>query len=264
MILIIMLIVKIPSEQGSLGKNAGCAEAPDIILDRLSKQKVKFSAEEIPVFENDIIATDESIYKNAKRLLGKKPVFVGGDHSITYALFRAFSEVYGAKNSALVVFDAHADATQVFKPVSHEDMNRMLVEEGILKRQNLLLVGLRKIWEQEAEWLREKKINVIRAVEIRKNIANAVSKIEEFAKNPEIRHIYISVDADVFDPGIMPATGYLEEKGLDENEFFGLLDALLNSKKVKAADFVEYNPKKDIDEKGLGLTVRVLNSFVHI
>src|SRR3989338_9386205 len=73
-----MLIVKIRSEQGSLGKNSGCAEAPDIILNRLGKQGVKFSAEEIPVFKNDIIATDESIYKGAKRILGKKPVFVGG------------------------------------------------------------------------------------------------------------------------------------------------------------------------------------------
>jgi len=257
-----MLIVKIPSEQGSLGKNSGCAEAPDIILNKLSRQNVKFNIGEIPVFKSDIIATDESIYKNAKKLLGKKPVFVGGDHSITYALFRAFSETYGRENSALVVFDAHADATQIFKPVSHEDMNRVLVEEGILKRQNLLLVGLRKIWEQEAEWLREKKINVVRAVEIRKNIANAISRIGEFAKNPEIKHIYISVDADVFDPEIMPATGYLEEKGLNESEFFTLLDALQKSGKIKAADFVEYNPGKDIDGKGFGLAAAVLNKLL--
>src|SRR3989338_153377 len=256
-----MLIVKIPSEQGSLGKNSGCAEAPDIILNRLGKQNVKFNIGEIPVFENDIIATDESIYKGAKRILGKKPVFIGGDHSITYALFRAFSEVYGAKNSALVVFDAHADATQIFKPVSHEDMNRVLIEEGILKRQNLLLVGLRKIWEQEAEWLREKKINVIRAVEVRKNIENAISRIGEFAKNPEIKSIYISVDADVFDPEIMPATGYLEEKGLNESEFFTLLDALQKSGKIKAADFVEYNPRKDINENGLKVIVKILKAL---
>ncbi len=259
-----MMLVRIASEQGSLGKNLGCAEAPDVILNRLSKQKIKFTAEEIPVFKNDIIATDEGIYKNGKKLLGRKPVFVGGDHSITYALFKAFSETYGREDSARVVFDAHADAMQGINPVSHEDMNRSLVEDGVLKKQNLLLIGLRKVWEQEAEWLREKKINIIRAVEIRKNIAKAISKIAEFSKNPGIKHIYISVDADVFDPSIMPATGYLEEKGLNEKEFFELLDVLLGSKKIKGADFVEYNPQKDIDEKGLGLAVRVINSFAHL
>lgn len=256
-----MLIVKIRSEQGSLGKNSGCADAPNIILNKLGKQKVKFSAEEIPVFKNDIIATDESIYRDGKKLLSRKPIFVGGDHSITYALFKAFSETYGRESSALVVFDAHADAMQGINPVSHEDMSRSLVEDGILKKQNLLLIGLRKVWEQEAEWLRENKINIIRAVEIRKNIAKAISKIAEFSKNPEIKHVYTSIDVDVFDPAIMPATGYLEEKGLNENEFFELLDVLLGSKKTKAADFVEYNPQKDSDGKGLGLAVRVIDKF---
>ncbi len=257
-----MLIVKIRSEQGSLGKNSGCAEAPDVILNKLSRQNVKFSAEEIPVFRNDIIATDEGIYRNGKRLLSRKPVFVGGDHSITYALFRAFSETYGRENSALIVFDAHADAMQGINPVSHEDMNRSLVEDGILKKQNLLLIGLRKVWEQEAEWLREKKINIIRAVEIKRNLKDAIAKVDSFSKNPEIKHIYISIDADVFDPAIMPATGYLEEKGLNENEFFELLDVLFGSKKIKAADFVEYNPQKDTNEKGLGLAVNVLNKLL--
>lgn len=250
-----MRLIKVPSEQGSLGRNRGCRDAPDAIAKALGAE-----AEAVEVVENNIEETDKAICSRAKELFeaGEQCIFLGGDHSITYSIFSAFSDVFG-KDSALVVLDAHADAASFFKPVSHEDMNKVLVEEGKVKKENLLLVGMRKVWPVEKKWLREKKIMVIGADEVKKNFSAVKKNVDSFCKRQ--KNIYLSVDVDVFSPEIMPATGYLEKDGLNEKEFFNLFDALLQSKKVKAADFVEYNPQKDADGRGLELAVRIIDKI---
>ena len=57
-----------------------------------------------------------------------KVCFVGGDHSITYPLFKAFRE----KNAKpfLIVFDAHADCMPSMKEPTHEEFLRRIIEDG--------------------------------------------------------------------------------------------------------------------------------------
>ena len=117
-----MLLVKVPSSQGSLEKNLGCELAPDLLTQGLQ------GVDEVEVVQNDIVETDKRIYEKALSTFPQKAIFLGGDHSITYSLFKAFSEKF--QNPSLIVFDAHPDAMKGIKPVSHEDMNRELIEDG--------------------------------------------------------------------------------------------------------------------------------------
>ncbi|MBI4053472.1 MAG: arginase family protein [Candidatus Diapherotrites archaeon] len=257
-------IFLVPSEQGSLDKNRGCAKAPAAIIKALEKEGIKPENESVAVVQSDIEATDEAIFLAAKKAFAEKagpekfPVFLGGDHSITYSLFRAFSKTFG-KDSALVIFDAHADCCQFFKPVSHEDMNKVLVEEGLLKPENLLIIGLRKVFDVEKGFLRKNKI---------KSIAPQTANLETQKARAQLRgflakrkNIYVSIDIDAFDPGFAPATGYPEKKGLLEKPFFSLLDVLLESGKVKAYDLVEANPSMNGGRKTVGLAARIIGKI---
>jgi agmatinase len=242
-----MITVKVPSEQGSLQKNIGCALAPDFLVSKLGLE-----AQAVDVVSTDIEETDRRIYAKAKELFnsGELPLFIGGDHSITYPIFSAFSEKFGPKNVSLIVFDAHLDACQSFKPVSHEDMNRVLIEEKKLLPQNLLISDGRAIYPQEVDFL--EKYDIIRT--------KSLEGVRDFVGRA--KNVYLSIDIDAFDPEVAPGTGYLEKDGLSWEDFEKLAGALLESGKVRGADFVEFNPKKDPDRKTFELSQRILKKII--
>ena len=69
----------------------------------------------ISVGNEDIAEDEERIYSGAKKVFAGdgKCVFVGGDHSISYPIFKAFVEKN--KDAFLIVFDAHADCMPTMK-----------------------------------------------------------------------------------------------------------------------------------------------------
>jgi len=250
------MIVKIPSSQGSLEKNLGCELFPNLLIEKLNRKDLK--VDQVEVVQSDIEETDKRIYSKAKSVIKEKPFFVGGDHSITYILFKSFSENF--ESASLIIFDAHADSTSFFKPVSHEDMNKVLIVEGLLEKERLLIIGIRKIYPEEEPFLKEKEIQLIHAEEIHKNFEKAKAKLQEFLSKQ--KNIYLSFDIDSLDPSIAPGTGYLEENGLTEQESFDLLELVLNSGKVKAMDLVEINPKLDNDEKTISLGKKICEKWL--
>jgi agmatinase len=54
--------------------------------------------------------------------------------------------------------------------------------------------------------------------------------------------VYITIDVDGFDPGIMPATGTPEPGGLSWYEVLGLLRRVTERKRVVGFDLVELAP----------------------
>ena len=159
-----------------------------------------------------------------------------------------------------MIFDAHADSTKGIKPVSHEDMNRELIDDDLLKPENLLIIGLRKTWENEEEFLREKKIQTISAAEIREKISEQKNKVEEFLRGKG--KVYLSFDIDCLDPSVAPGTGYPEPSGLTEQEALDLLEAALDSGKATGFDLVEVNPRIDSKGKTQKVALKLLRKIV--
>ncbi|MFH1391621.1 MAG: arginase family protein [Candidatus Diapherotrites archaeon] len=242
-----MKLVKVPSSQGSLEKNIGCELAPEILCSK--------EAESVKVIPNDLETTEENIYSKAKEVIKQKPIFVGGDHSITYSLFKAFSEEF--EKPCLLIFDAHADCDVFFKPVSHQDLNRAVIEENLIEKERLLIIGLRKVFDVEKPFFKEHKISIISSEEIHKNFNKAKEQLQKFLG--EQKNIYLSIDIDALDPSIAPGTGYREENGLTKQEFFEVLEMVLDSGKVKAADLVEVNPKLDDEGKTIKLGKNIIS-----
>lgn len=245
-----MKLVKVPYSQGSLGK-IGSEKAPDLILERLK------NLDNIEIDSIEIIK--DNIDKNIKNIAAKEgDIFIGGDHSITYSLFRSFSKKF--KNPGLILFDAHPDCEVCTKSVSHEDFLRKLVEEGILKRENVVLIGIRKWSKNEFLFLKENKIKYFSTTQLFNNHENVCDTIMEMAN--KFDSLYISMDIDVVDPSMAPGTNYKEPAGLTSAELLYFIQRLKHLKNLKRVDLVEINPKKDINGITISLAAKILGELL--
>jgi len=242
------MIIQVPGING-LGKTRGEEKAPKVICESLNLKSKKLKLNNSNVEEQE-----KEIYENANEILNskEKPIFIGGDHSISYSLTKAFLET--KENPALIIFDAHYDLMRPMQNPTHEEWLRALVEEKNFK--NILLVGIRKesenIDEKEMEFANKKRIKIIFSDEFdeKKN------EILEFCKN---KRIYLSLDLDVLDAAVFSSTGYSEKAGLTEKQLIEILKELKD--KISAADIVEYNPELDKYKSDLEAIKKILKAL---
>lgn len=262
-----MKLIKIPAING-LGKTNGCEKAPDKIIQNLKEFYLNedgvlpfFEVENVEVNKSNIEETNEIINKIIKESIDKtdRCFALGGDHSITYSCFKAFSEKFN--NPALLVFDAHADLMNNFKPPTHEDYLKVLIEENLVKKDNIVLVGLRNWHREEYKYIKQNKIKFFNMKEISQEGLSEVSdSVMSAIKNFE--SLYISIDIDVLDPSFAPGTGYREPGGLTSRELLYFLQRLKLLKNLKMIDLVEINPDKDVNEMTVKLGAKIVSELV--
>jgi len=268
-----MFIVKVPGING-LGKTNGCEKAGNLILESLDEiysneqgviiNKRLFDLEEIHLDNSNLELTNYLIYKNAFEFFEtkSKTVFLGGDHSISYSLVRAFFDSCkrGGKEPCLIVFDAHADCMKSVDGnfPTHEEWLRGLIENGF-PVENILLVGVRNMWKDEISFLKEKNVRMIPMNQLLNDLHETCDTIMEFARGKEL---YVSVDIDVIDPVFALATGYCEPGGLTSRQFLYLIHRINKIKNLKSVDIVEINPDKDRDNLTIKLGAKILGELI--
>jgi len=259
-----MKLLKIPFSAGGLGKTQGTELAPDEIVKELKEFYLNesgilplFDVEDVNINQNNIEETNKNITAKVKEHRENKLAILGGDHSITYASFKAISDL---ENPGLLIFDAHPDCMQDFDPPTHEDFVKVLVNKGLLKKENVILVGLRNWHKDEYEFLKKNNIKYFPMKEINEeNIHEITDSVMSIAKN--FSHLYISIDIDVIDPAFAPGTGYPEPAGLTSRQLFYILHRLKNLKNINIIDIVEVNPKKDINNMTSKLAAKILTEL---
>jgi len=256
-----MKLIKVPFSSANLGRNIGCEKAPDEIVKLLSKiylgenfKNISFDIDLVKIDKSNIDVSLENIYNKAKAVY--TGIFIGGDHSITYPCFKAFSE---KGNAGLIIFDAHADAETATDSVTHEDFIRKLVQDRIVKPENIILVGLRNFSSKELSFLIENKIKFFEMKKLFNNLEDVCDGIMELARGFD--NLYVSVDIDVVDPAFAPGTGCLEPGGLSSRELIYFIQRLKLLKNLKIVDIVEVNPDKDVNEITLKLAAKIIWEF---
>ncbi len=259
-----MLIVKVPGING-LGKTNGCERAGDAIINALHDIHMneqgkeidvkKLDLEEIHLDNKNLELSNKLIYKNAFECFEDYPkvIFLGGDHSISYSLTRAFLDYCETNNKTpcLIVFDAHADLMPSMSEPTHEEWLRRLIEEGF-PTENILLIGSRNFHKTEKKFIEENKIKVISMSSLLEDLQGVADSITEFANKKEL---YVSIDIDVVDPSMAPSTGYIEPGGLSVRQFLYILQRINKIKSLHGLDIVEINEMKD-KEKDL-MTIKL-------
>lgn len=160
------------------------------------------------------------------------PIFLGGDHMVTYPIVAGLASVHGPIN--ILHFDAHPDLYDDFEgdPLSHASPFARIMEGGHAHR--LVQVGIRTMNRHCRAQVERFGVEV---VEMRDFAAERVPI-------PEIP-LYISIDLDALDPAFAPGVSHHEPGGLSVRELLSVLHRV--SVPIVGADIVEYNPTRDIN-----------------
>ena len=197
-----------------------------------------FVSTEIPVLTTGPLAMLKELEKRIKAVTraGKFPVVVGGEHSGTCGAVVALKKKYG--DLTVLQFDAHADLRDSYlgTPWNHACVGRRIVDSGA----KLVQVGVRSISEEEDRFLRRaENVKTYYASEVRESLADVTRGIVSSLSG----NVYISIDLDVFDPGIMPAVGTPEPGGLDWFEVIDILrDVMRANCNIVGIDIMELSP----------------------
>ncbi|MGH7561051.1 MAG: agmatinase [Gemmatimonadales bacterium] len=174
---------------------------------------------------------------------GARPIALGGDHSVTYPIFRA---IHRAHPSATILhIDAHGDLYDVFEGdrYSHACPFARILEERLAGR--LVQVGIRTLTGHQRAQAERFGVEVI---DMRAWAGGARPRVD----GP----LYLSLDLDGIDPAFAPGVGHREPGGLTVREVLGLIQDAGGT--LIGADVVELNPHQD----GSGMTAAVAAKLV--
>ncbi len=186
---------------------------------------------------------------------GAVPIILGGDHSIAHpdagAVAGHLKRTAPGSSFGLVHFDAHADNVKDLYGVvlSHGTPMRRLVDEGSLRGDHIVQVGLRGYWPdpEDFEWARQQGFRWHLMEEISERGMDAVmSDVVALARTWD--HVFLSFDIDVCDPGFAPGTGTPEPGGITAREGLRAVRLLARETNLAGMEVVEVSPPYDHSE----------------
>ncbi|MDB4105605.1 agmatinase [Salibacteraceae bacterium] len=172
------------------------------------------------------------VYFKTKELLetGKYLTFFGGEHSISVGVIKAFYEKYD--NLTVLQLDAHADLRPSYHGSSY---NHACALYDASVNTNLIQVGIRSMDIEEVEHMDKSKTFFA------ENMYGTSDWMDQsIALMTD--DVYLTIDLDAFDPGILPATGTPEPGGIDWNTMIRYLRKVFEQKNVVGFDIVELAP----------------------
>lgn len=189
-------------------------EPYDIELNKTTTEKV-LTLDEI----------NDNVYDHVKEHVNKFLISLGGEHSITPLIVKAYKEKYA--NLSVLQLDAHADLLD--NPHNKDDHGSVMKRIDELGCK-FMQVGIRSGNVKRTD-------NMILANE---NI-DLKKVLDGLTEN-----VYITIDVDVFDPSLMPATGTPEPGGLDWYKVVNLLTHVFKHKNVVGCDVTEFMPLENL------------------
>lgn len=170
---------------------------------------------------------------------GAIPVVLGGDHSITLPVLRAYA---GGEPITILHLDAHADYRHDSGGVmfGHGNVIRRAVELDHVTR--VVSIGVRSLRQQRGDLADHAAAGntLIHGWDLH---ANGVDRY--LAALPAGERVYITFDIDAMDPSIAPGTGTPEVGGLLYEQAQAILKHVVAHNHIVGYDCVEVNPLFD-------------------
>jgi agmatinase len=190
--------------------------------------------------------------------------WLGGDHSITLALLRAYKAWLG-RPLAVLHLDAHCDTwvDHFGEPSGHGTWVYEAFVEGLIVPACFLQVGIRSAGLPGAlnyvadQGGRIYTARALRGLEGATQLAPVLDTLRERLEANGNPPLYISLDIDCLDPAFAPGTGTPEPGGMTTNQVLSLLEGLADFDCV-GLDCVEVSPPYDHAE----LTSNAAANFV--
>lgn len=171
-------------------------------------------------------------YDLAKTLLKTEKflTFFGGNHSISIGVMQAFIEKY--QDITILQLDAHADLRPEYLGSPY---NHACAMHAASKSAQLIQVGIRSMDISEKSYMDTDRVYFADSILSRTDwMEDSINQMTD--------QVYVTLDLDVLDPSIMPATGTPEPNGLDWQTITDYLKLVFQSKEVVGFDIVELAP----------------------
>ena len=239
-----MLLLPLPYE-GSVSYGQGTARGPEAIWRastevELWDEQLEFDLEAVrwhtaPAVFPDTGETAADYLARVRQAAvalnrhGRLVIGVGGEHGLTTPLVQAAAGKDDLSGITVVQFDAHADLRDTYgqSPHSHACVMRRLIERSA----NILAIGIRSTAREEAEFMRcSDRIRTFPARLLSEDLLPGNESLEQELLSA-LRHlqgdIYLTIDIDVLEVHLCPATGTPQPGGLGWWQTLRYLHALL-------------------------------------
>jgi agmatinase len=178
---------------------------------------------------------------------GMIPLILGGDHSITYPVVRAFAQRYHPLD--ILHFDAHPDLYDTYNgdPFSHACPFARIVEEGLAEQ--IIQIGIRTATATQRMKAETFGVQMLEMKDWPEHIKIAFN-------NP----VYLSFDMDALDPAFAPGVSHIEPGGLSTRQVLQLIHEL--DADLIGLDVVELNPTRDTSDITAAVAVKILMEVI--
>lgn len=193
---------------------------------------------DVNIVPTDILGNIEKTTALAREILDKGALLIGlgGDHSVSYPLVRAFSEPIHVLH-----LDAHADFLPIMPGFEYTNTHPFRHISDMEHVKSLTLVGYRSIREGTGVDSRKAGNRVIGMPEFRKLGPEAIAECI-----PEGEACYVSIDIDVLDCALVPGCVSAEPDGMTYVQLRDTLAAIAKRCRVVGFDMVEIAPQLDV------------------
>ena len=156
-------------------------------------------------------------------------VMLGGEHSLTVGMVKAFRERFDSLS--VLQLDAHADLRDVYEDSKY---SHACVMRRVLEYCPIVQVGIRSLCEEEHRFLTQNQMQPFFAEGLPLDIDGIVSALST--------DVYVTIDLDVLDPSIMSAVGTPQPGGISWHEILRILRRVAETRRIVGCDLVELCP----------------------
>jgi arginase len=230
-----------------------------------------YAAEIVRINEQAAQMVDESI-KN-----GKRPVIIGGDHSINLGAFSgATAAVGGTEQIGLIYLDAHGDMNTPDVSISHnihgmhvaslmgfggDELIDVYGQGAKLKKENLLHAGGSDFDQAELDLIKRENLACFTMFDFLKDgLAPLIAMINDLAQR--VPNIWVSLDLDCIDVTYAPGVGIPSRGGFTYREIAAITEYIGKHCNVVGIDVVEYNPVNDDEGKTADLGIELATKLL--
>ncbi|GAB1304644.1 agmatinase [Bacillus altitudinis] len=224
-------------------------------LDRELHEVPFFDAGDIPLPFGNAQKSLDLIEEYVDSILekGKFPLGMGGEHLVSWPVFRAMYKKY--PDLAIIHMDAHTDLREEYEgePLSHSTPIRKVA--GLIGSENVYSFGIRSGMKEEFEWAKEVGMHISK-FEVLEPLKQVLPKLKG-------RPVYVTIDIDVLDPAHAPGTGTVDAGGITSKELLASIHAIAGSDvHVVGADLVEVAPVYDHSDQTANTASKLLREML--
>lgn len=196
---------------------------------------------------------------------GNFNLFLGGDHSVSIPLQKAFGRSNTGKKIGIIHFDAHFELCDCYdgKIWSHANTAKRALDD-VIEPEDILFLGIRAAEAEELELIRRnREITVISATDMFHKGFQECAKII-YDKFKDYDCLYFTLDIAVLDPAFAPAVGTPVSGGLTSRELIEFVRYIVKKLPVTSMDIVEMAPPLDVNDATCWAAMRIIEEVLSI